>query len=70
MYAGNSTDSDGDPTNIKISDSVFVSCNNKTGSNGNAVVGWLHGNGNAWVNNRWGTASGVVIPEPSTTNYN
>ncbi len=53
MYAGNSTDSDGDPTNIKISDSVFVSCNNKTGSNGNAVVGWLHGNGNAWVNNRW-----------------
>lgn len=70
VYAGNSSDSDGDPSNIKISNSVFVSCANRTGSNGNAVVGWLRGNGNVWDNNRWTSASGTAIPEPASSNYN
>lgn len=58
------------PSNIVLRDTVFVSCNGKTDSNGNAVVGWLRGSGNVWQNNRWGSATGPVIPEPPTTNYN
>lgn len=66
MYGGNTTDADGDPSNLRVIDNVFGTCSINGPKNG-AIVGWLRGNGNLWQNNTW--QDGSEIPEPTTTNY-
>lgn len=60
MYLGNTSDSDGNPSNLRLIDNQFVSCN--------VFLGWLRGNGNVWSGNKW--ADGSAIAEPSTGEYN
>lgn len=60
-YLGNTTDPDGNPSNLRLIDNVFVSCN--------TFLGWLRGNGNVWTNNRFTSTTGSLITEPDSGNY-
>lgn len=62
MYLGNTSDTDGNPSGIRIIDNVFGYCTE--------FLGWLRGNGNVWTNNRRTTTTGAVIAEPPTSEYN
>jgi hypothetical protein len=65
LYGGYSTDpSDGRPSNVRLIDNVFM--RNDCGTGG-LVIGWLQGNGNVWLNNKY--SDGVTIPEPPSNQY-
>ena len=68
VYAGNTSDSDGNPSNVRFIDNVWVRNPNGTCGMSGPIVGWLRGNGNVWTNNKW--SDGAILPEPSSENYN